>query len=160
MNASESLNRCAYDGQENHWLDAKGKKTLCGKRFVEGAWKHNFYGLDPYCDICFMPTVSKPMANGGWLAPNGDYYPCGTREHVSAAIRLGDQSGGAGLEEKGWVHIYADGEFWVNGQGREKVTHAQLEVLGDILMKAESEGKQAFRENFSKSLKRVQEDDF
>ena len=159
MDASESLNRCAYDGHENHWLDETGKVTLCGKRFKEGRWKHNFYGLDPYCDICFMPKMSKPMANGGWLAPGGEYYPCGDREHISAAIRLGDQSGGAGLEAKGWIHIYADGEFWVNMERKEKLTQAQMDVLGDILAAAETEDRERFGTNFAKALFRLREED-
>jgi hypothetical protein len=105
-----------------------------------------------------MPKASKAMGNGGWVAPGGEYYPCGDREHISAAIRLGDQSGGAGLEAKGWVHIYADGEFWVNMERQEQLTQAQMDVLGDILVASKAEGRERFRANFAKSLRRLQED--
>jgi hypothetical protein len=160
VGASEQLNRCAHDGKENHWLDETLKVTLCSKRFVEGKWDHNFYGIHHYCDICFAPKVSVPRACGGWVSPKGEFYPCGTYEHISAAIRLGDQSGGAGLEAEGWIHIFADGDFWVKEENRSKLSQDVLDLLGDILKVARTEARQTefrqeFMEHFRKAFLRI-----
>lgn len=50
----------------------------------------------------------------GWMAPNGDFYPCGYMEHIHTADRIieamPDEEYGSDpenvLKKKGWVEIH------------------------------------------------------
>jgi len=86
-----------------------------------------------------MPVPQDPCASGGWIAPNGDFYPCRYHEHQAAATRIalclfGSREGQRHLEDAGWVHLYDDGLVALRSldDSRQKTQQAQLATLRKI----------------------------
>ena len=115
----------------NHVLSGDHSKTKCGLDATD-LIKGHYNGRLDYCDTCFAPEVSAPRQSGGWVSPEGRFYPCRSYEHTTSAFRLGDSTGGRGLEDDGWVHIYASGEFYIDNEHRGRISQATLDTIFDI----------------------------
>lgn len=73
--------------------------------------------------------------SGGWLAPDGKYYPCKSHHHERFARQLslkyyGKEGCGRLLENTGWIHIYAQGNY--SPCFSEQMTQAQINTLFDL----------------------------
>lgn len=78
---------------------------------------------------------------GGWLSPEGRYFPCPDFQHLAIAdriaaqlrIRVGAGGAGAALERRGWLHINDNGHL-IDGDDVLDVnpTQAQLDALFDL----------------------------
>ncbi len=79
------------------------------------------------------PSPEKTItSNTGWLSRDGKFYPCRWMEHVSMAIRLGDEEGS--LERKGWVKLAMhNGKqmFWGFFEPEPPPTDDQRRMVGD-----------------------------
>ena len=82
----------------------------------------------------YNPKKSKPFISGGWISPDGDFYPCKYFEHDSLATALSHiyypestSHGVYSLDTKGWIHLSAEGYPLGN-----KPTQKQLDILFDI----------------------------
>jgi hypothetical protein len=79
------------------------------------------------------PSPEKTItSNTGWLSRDGKFYPCRWMEHVSMAIRLGDEEGS--LERKGWVKLAMhNGKqmFWGFFEPEPAPTDDQRRMVGD-----------------------------
>ena len=74
-----------------------------------------------------------PVRDGGWLSPNGDYYPSPHRNHDSITPLLamawyGIEGDRRILEERGWALVKHDGVVWF-----EDITQAQVDALAMLL---------------------------
>lgn len=72
-----------------------------------------------------------PVKDGGWLSPNGDYYPCPHRNHDSITPLLtmawyGTDAGRRVLEDRDWVLVKHDGVVWFEGVTRAQVNRMAL----------------------------------
>jgi hypothetical protein len=88
------------------------------------------------------PCELKP--GGGWLAPDGKFYPCSWREHIAAADLIAlavygtaypGQTGHGTvdrLERLGWLKLYDDLVDW--RRDHADLTQAQIETLGELIM--------------------------
>jgi hypothetical protein len=73
---------------------------------------------------------------GGWLSPDGRFWPCSDLEHQSAAERIVHEVGlGDGrdaeqvLENAGWVHVGENGRVLYV---RDGYAQAQIDTLFDL----------------------------
>ena len=83
----------------------------------------------------FAPKAQEPCARMGWIAPNGDFYPCGYVCHDDLASTLClvfELSGWGGpthsLEKAGWGKLGSSGLFSV-----DSATESQTKTLEEIL---------------------------
>jgi hypothetical protein len=106
-----------------------------------------------------QPTPQEPSARLGWLAPNGNWFPCSYCCHASLAAKLAKlfvpkdeyySSASNALQDRGWMQIMGCGLCsmgYVNKQYL-RPTEEQLAVLGKIVQ----EFKLSKGENFNKIL--------
>ena len=116
-----------------------------------------------------FPPEAELKVSGGWLAPDGKFYPCGYMQHLGEAYHLAlvhynSDDGEKVLEEKGWAKIYSDGLvfLWysldhVRAFGDTKYTQAQINTLGDLLVLAKQEDRKKFAETISRELRIIAE---
>lgn len=76
------------------------------------------------------------MASGGWLYPQGKFYPCFVCQHDGIAQKLSaiyydNLQGAELLEEKGWLHVSDTGYAMLFNRS-ETATQAQLDTLMDM----------------------------
>ncbi len=101
-----------------------------------------------------FPPKAELRLSGGWLAPNGKFYPCAYSEHLRIAqdlafIHYKEKGDGAQrLEKEGWAKFYADGtcllpSSYLYAQDGE-YTKAQLDTLGDLLVLATKEEAEVY----------------
>jgi hypothetical protein len=78
---------------------------------------------------------------GGWLSPEGRYFPCPDFQHLAIAdriaaqlrIRVGAGGAGAALERRGWLHINDNGHVIDDDDVLDvNPTQAQLDALFDL----------------------------
>ena len=108
-----------------------------------------------------FPWENGIQAGGGWLAPDGTFYPCRSWEHNSAISFLklqvyghefppGDGYGTIDRMEKlGWLKLYDDLVI----VPRRRLTQRQIDALGDLLMvEGQSEDmKRSLRDTIERS---------
>lgn len=76
----------------------------------------------------------------GWLATNGDYYPCHSREHISTANYLVRQLWGKSIDGQKeltrleWISVLQDHIY--TAEGKWHVTQRQLDTLYLLYQKA------------------------
>lgn len=80
-----------------------------------------------------LDTIPKD-ATDGWLSPEGKFYQCGWREHISLAGDLGKTQ--VMLEQQGWIKLSANQIF---EPYRPPVTQAQLTRVYDWCVANEKE---------------------
>ncbi len=121
-----------------------------------------------------FPPEAELKLSGGWLAPNGKFYPCAWMDHLNEAQNLafvhykekGD--GSQRLEKEGWAKIFNDGICILLGTLRfdddlndlypnMKYTQAQLDTLGDLFVLATKEEAEAYAEHIRKELEVVED---
>jgi hypothetical protein len=107
-----------------------------------------------------FPPEAELKVSGGWLAPDGKFYPCGYMEHLGEAYRLAlvlhnDDDGEKTLEEKGWAKILDTGITFLLTFERKGYTQAQINTLGDLLVLAKQEDEEKFAENISRELQTI-----
>jgi hypothetical protein len=82
---------------------------------------------------------------GGWLSPDGQYWPCIDSQHQAKVDEIigslgvpvvGDPM--AWLENRGWIHVMDQGGFATHGGRGERMwgkepTQAQIDVLWDLV---------------------------
>lgn len=96
-------------------------------------------------EVRFMrdfPIPHDSKAGGGWLAPDGKYYPCRSWEHSRNIVLLALQiygtyspgTEGYGTEDRmerlGWLKLYDD---LVVVPRYKALTQAQIDTLGELL---------------------------
>jgi hypothetical protein len=64
-------------------------------------------------------------AESGWLSPEGDFFPCHYRGHITLANRLGD--GEFALESSGWLKLSA--RRWYRSDYEKPVTQKQFDSI-------------------------------
>lgn len=108
-----------------------------------------------------FPPEAELKISGGWLAPDGKFYPCGYMEHLSEAYRLAlvlynSDDGEKTLEEKGWAKILDNGIIfllkYVSFDRDAKYTQAQINTLGDLLVLANQEDNERYAKHISREL--------
>lgn len=86
----------------------------------------------------FGPEPQPPCARLGWIAPNGDFYPCAYVAHNDLAYKLtmklyGEYNGSfyGAMEKRGWIAIMGGGIFTVKerSEGLYQYTAAQKETM-------------------------------
>lgn len=87
-----------------------------------------------------FPPISAIKESGGWLSPNGKFYPCGFCQHTKLAKKLAliyfdSQNGDTTLEDNGWAHVSYDASVLAISK---RLSQAQLNNLMDIFSIAES----------------------
>lgn len=91
---------------------------------------------------------------GGWIAPDGRFYPAPWLHHlrVSAALRAtGDGPTEPWDMRDGWAMVRADGEVVVLPY---QLTQPQLDTLGDMMMAAPAS---PYRSHIVASLRQLRE---
>jgi hypothetical protein len=87
----------------------------------------------PTARWCKASEMAGPC--GGWLAPDGRYWPCRDQEHATTAVEIvnalrllpkGDAM--AHLEDLGWIHVSDGGGV----MGTSPLTQAQMDTLFDL----------------------------
>jgi hypothetical protein len=74
--------------------------------------------------------ATEIISSGGWIAPNGDFYPCDYLEHNNTARHISLFLGIDGwLEDAEWAHISYYGFVHVKN---DTYTQRQLNTLGEI----------------------------
>jgi len=91
---------------------------------------------------------------GGWIAPDGQFFPAPQYQHIRVGGELRDT--GAGPTEPwdmrdGWIMVRADGEALALPH---RITQPQLDTLADALLAA-PDGQ--YRSALLTSLRRLQE---
>jgi len=108
-----------------------------------------------------FPPEAELKVSGGWLAPDGKFYPCGYMQHLDEAYRLAfvhynSEDGEKTLEQKGWAKILDTGVIFLLSHIRfdkdGKYTQAQINTLGDLLVLASQEGNKTYKEKISREL--------
>lgn len=104
-----------------------------------------------------FPPEAKLKISGGWLAPDGKFYPCSYMEHLAEAYRLAlvhynSDDGEKTLEEKGWAKILGDGVIFLLTYDRKGYTQAQINTLGDLLVLAKQENREGYAKKISQEL--------
>lgn len=109
-----------------------------------------------------FPPEAKLKVSGGWLAPDGKFYPCGYMQHIGEAYSLAlvhynSDDGDKTLEEKGWAKICDDGTIFllirIRSFGEDgKYTQAQINTLGDLLVLAKQEDDERYAKKISREL--------
>ena len=84
----------------------------------------------------FGPKPSEPCARLGWIAPNGDWYPCSYTSHNDLADYLSamyydSHNGILELERKNWIKIRGGG--CISVESDDLVTEAQKSTLKRIV---------------------------
>lgn len=116
-----------------------------------------------------FPPEAELKISGGWLAPDGKFYPCAYMDHLNEAQDLafvhykerGD--GEQHLEKKGWAKIFSDGTCILLGTIRfdddlndlypnMKYTQTQLDTLGDLFVLATAEEAETYAKNIKREL--------
>ena len=93
-----------------------------------------------------------PNKRGGWMSPEGDYYPAPYKTHDAITHLLAmayygkDKAGRRILEEAGWVLVKHDGVVWFHPRN---VTSAQAAALVPLLKSAPDDNYHA---NMLKSI--------
>ena len=82
-----------------------------------------------------------PIKDGGWLSPDGQYYPAPHKNHDAITPLLAmawykDDGGRRALEERGWILVKHDGVVWFHPR---TVTNEQLDALVPLLALAPNE---------------------
>lgn len=102
----------------------------------------------------------KMIVLGGWILPNGDFYPAKYMRHnITAAHYFGVKYLKKAEAEK-WAHLGDDGDVIVESKGGyrdyEHLTQAQIDTLFDIsTVKARAQLKLDFQKNLTQSLKDI-----
>lgn len=112
-----------------------------------------------------FPPDKGLKVSGGWLSPEGNFYPCGYTEHLDMAYRLAvslfdSHDGEKFLEDNGWAKVWYDGRIinFRNWELRDDYTQAQINTLGDLLVLArQEENRESYVENLAKELSRIRE---
>ena len=84
----------------------------------------------------FPVKPSKLRLSGGWIAPTGDFYPCGFEGHDRLADRITaclwhSLDGQSTLEKYGWARLESNGSVQC-GSTRGKPTAAQRVVFAQL----------------------------
>jgi hypothetical protein len=86
--------------------------------------------------------ATAPLASDAWVAPDGTFYYVTPWGHCWVAeYRLGDDTAGAVLERRGWVHL-----SYGMPQVDDEPTSAQMRVLRAVLSLMQAERHTAERE--------------
>jgi len=99
--------------------------------------------------------ISKLAVSAGWLSPQGQFYPCGYREHSDLAecickALLSKLQDSRYLEENGWIRVTTDGHI----RGYSTATSKQVKTLMDIyLLAAKSDKNSVFSRNIGAQLR-------
>lgn len=89
--------------------------------------------------------MSNLVQSAGWLAPNGDFYPCGHKEHEDLAdvlsvrfypnsLTIHWEQGSRILECHGWIRVVEDGTPMSARLGvLRQATKHQLDTIADLV---------------------------
>jgi hypothetical protein len=81
------------------------------------------------------PAEAGAQCMGGWIGPDGRFWPAAYGEHIAVGVLLGRWADGPRLQGRvdlrGWVQVRADGEAVILS-----LTQAQRDALGDMLAAA------------------------
>jgi len=111
-----------------------------------------------------FPPKTELIVSGGWLAPDGGFYPCRYMEHLSEAYRLSwvhhnSKDGEKELERQGWAKVWNDGQVYHLGirnfEQDYLYTQAQINTLGALLVLATEKESEQYVKNISKELKYI-----
>lgn len=105
----------------------------------------------------FTPTQGIPeQPMGGWLSPDGTFWPCPEYAHLGVAAYIAavlghrwdendaENAPGPWLERTGWVHFDANG---LPGRIDDpEYTQAQLDTMFDLAMRHEQMRSRLMRE--------------
>jgi hypothetical protein len=93
--------------------------------------------------------------SGGWLAPDGKFFPCSYYQHDGfarslAAIYYNSLGGTRVLELNNWIRVYDDGNVGVEDYSGFLPTQKQIDTLYEILssISRDEEYGKTLKENF------------
>lgn len=133
----EDPRRLHWGGGRAYFTGVEGEHYTLLKTYLVS----DFGGDGDALEIAFRREYHPPVALeeitepcGGWIAPDGQLYPCGSQEHDSLALDLsasfyGKMLGTGELLEKHWLHIYVNGSIRYLRGNEGKCTQAQLDTL-------------------------------
>lgn len=93
---------------------------------------------------------------GGWIAPDGTFYPAQRFHHLRIGAELrgtGDGPSDPWDMRDGWLMVRAHGEVLVLP---DRLTQAQLDTLGDMLTAAPDGGFRSYILEALRTLREVQ----
>lgn len=98
----------------------------------------DWYNAELYFIRTYRTLEAKMEPSGGWLSPEGKFYPCQYGQHAELASIIGahlfgELFGTYDLLRRGWAHIYDNGIIPAKQFGVDlQLTQAQLDTLFDL----------------------------
>lgn len=112
-----------------------------------------------------FPPEAELKLRGGWLAPDGKFYPCRYMEHLNHADDLAfvhykeEGDGEQRIEKEGWAKIYGDGVCLLpssyKGDKGGEYTQAQLDTLSDLMILAIKDEDETYAEHIRKVIEKA-----